>query len=99
MVVSDVQSLSWLQRRSRPEPPAGGYVQVAQSAGGLSLHEVVHEAERPVAVHFGGRSLAASVTSDSFAQQIGAEAGQSEAVEHASVAFEAQELGLLHAFV
>jgi hypothetical protein len=74
-------------------------LQVVQSAGGLSLHEVTHEAERPVAVHFGGRSLAVSVTSDSFPQQIGAEAGQSAAVEHASVAFEGQELALPHAFI
>lgn len=75
------------------------YVQVAALAGGLSVHEAAHEAERPVAVHFGGRSLAVSVMSESFPQQMGAELGQSAAVEHASVAFEAQELALLHAFI
>jgi hypothetical protein len=72
---------------------------IVASAGGLSLQEDAHEAERPVAVHFGGRSFNASATSDSFAQQMGVELGQSEAVEHARVAFAAQELALLHAFV
>ena len=66
--------------------------------GGLSLHVEAHEDERPVAVHFGGRSLAASVTSDSFAQQMGAEVGQSAAVEQLSVAFAGQELALPQVF-
>jgi hypothetical protein len=74
-------------------------LQFSESAGGLSLHEDAHEAERPVAVHFGGMSFAASVTSVSFAQQMGAELGQSEAVKHARVVVAGQALGLLHAFV
>jgi hypothetical protein len=74
-------------------------LQVVGSAGGLSAHEAAHDAERPVAVHFGGRSLAVSVTVDSFAQQMGAEAGQSEAVAHESVVFGEQELTVLHAFI
>jgi hypothetical protein len=94
-----VQSASWLQRRTRPVPPDGGNAQLSELAGGLSLQEDAHEAARPVAVHFGGRSFAASVTSVIFAQQMGAELGQSEAVKHARVVFAGQAVALLHAFV
>jgi hypothetical protein len=73
-------------------------VQLSELDGGLSLHEDAHEAERPVVVHSGGRSFAGSVTSVIFAQQMGAELGQSEAVEHARVAFAAQDAEEVHAF-
>jgi hypothetical protein len=71
---------------------------VVASDGGLSLHDAAHDVARPAAVHFGGRSFDESVTSDRFAQQMGAEAGQSDAVEQLRVAFDAQELGALQAF-
>ena len=74
-------------------------MQVVGSDGGLSLHEAAHEAVSPVAVHFGGRSFCASGASVICAQQMGAEAGQSDAVAHASVAFEPQDAGALHVFV
>ena len=79
--------------------PDTGYVQDSAFDGGLSLHEAAHDAERPVAVHFGGRSPAASGTSVMCAQQMGADPGQSEAVEHASVAFDAHEEAEPHVLV
>jgi hypothetical protein len=98
MAVSEAQSAVWLQRRTMPVPD-GGYLQVVASDGGLSLHEAAHDAERPVAVHFGGRSFAASGARVMCAQQMGVDAGQSAAVEHASVAFDAHEEAAPHAFV
>jgi hypothetical protein len=50
-------------------------------------------------VHFGGRSFAVSGTVVMRAQQIGDDPGQSEAVEQASVAFEAQEEAAVHELV
>jgi len=96
--VSDAQSAAWLHRRMIPVPD-DGYLQVVGSDGGLSLHEVAHDAEREVSMHFGGRSLSASGPSVIRAQQMGAEPGQSAAVEHERVTFDAQEAGALHAFV
>lgn len=98
MAVSEVQSAVWLHRRTMPVPE-GGYVQDSAFEGGLSLHEAAHDAERPVAVHFGGRSFAVSGTRVMCAQQMGADPGQSEAVEHASVAFDAHEEAEPHALV
>ncbi len=98
MAVSEAQSAVWLQRRTVPVPDAG-YLQVVASDGGLSLHEAAHDAERPVAVHFGGRSFAASGARVMCAQQMGVDAGQSAAVEQASVAFDAHEEAAPHAFV
>jgi hypothetical protein len=98
MAVSEVQSEAWLQRRTMPVPDAG-YLQVVASDGGLSLHEAAHDAARAVAVHFGGRSFATSGAVVMCAQQMGADPGQSEAVEHASVAFEAHEEAAPHVFV
>ena len=63
------------------------------------MQEDAHNDARPVFVHFGGISFIASMVCDSFAQQMGAELGQSEAVEQARVAFAGQELALLHALV
>jgi hypothetical protein len=89
---SDVQSASWLHRRIVPTP-TGGYLQVVPSDGGRSLHDAAHDAASIVAVHFGGSSPSASGTVVICPQQIGADDGQSDAVEHASVAPDEQEAG------
>jgi hypothetical protein len=61
-----------------------------QLVGATSLHELAHEAENAATAHLGGRSAALSIVNVAWAQQIAAEEGQSDAVEHESDAFAGQ---------
>jgi hypothetical protein len=76
LAVSDWQSVSWLQRRIVP-------LNVQPFAGGESLQVAAQEAENAFAAHCGAGSFLLSGANVTSAQQIGADAGQSEAVVHA----------------